>query len=123
MIRPTAALGLVLLLAGACAPVPAPVDASEAADIIDVGLSDFAIATSAERLLDGRVTLQVTNAGATAHDLRVAGEDVDHATSVLPPGASTVIQLDVSPAGTLVLWCTLPGHRRQGMEATLRVNR
>ena len=121
MIRPTAALGLVLLLAGACAPAPAPVDAAEAADTIDVGLTDFAIATSAERLRDGRVTLQVTNAGATAHDLRVAGDGIAHTTSVLAPGASTVIQLDVSRAQALVLWCTLPGHRRQGMEATVRI--
>ena len=122
MIRQTAALAVALLLAGACAPAPTAVDAGEAADTVDVGLTDFAIATSAGRLIDGVVTVQVTNAGATAHDLRIAGEDVDHATSVLPPGASTAIRLDVSSADTLVLWCTLPGHRRQGMEATLRVS-
>lgn len=121
MIRRTAALGVALLLTSACTAAPDPLEAATAADTIDVGLTDFAIATSAERLIDGVVTLQVTNAGATAHDLRVAGEDVDHATSVLSPGASTVIRLDVARGEQLVLWCTLPGHRRQGMEATLRV--
>ncbi|WP_370327125.1 cupredoxin domain-containing protein [Euzebya sp.] len=112
---------MAVLLASACTPGPVPVDAVQAADTIDVGLTDFAIATSAERLVDGVVTVQVTNAGATAHDLRVAGGDVQRATSVLPPGASTVIRLNASGEETLNLWCTLPGHRRQGMEATLRV--
>jgi hypothetical protein len=110
---------LLAVTVSACAPTGDPAAPSTVAadgppaDTLAVGLTDFAIATSADRVVDGTVTLEVTNAGATAHDLRIAGDRADLRTDVLPPGGTTTI--------TVTLRCTLPGHRRQGMETSLSV--
>jgi nitrite reductase (NO-forming) len=64
-------------------------------------------------------TLEVTNVGAAAHDLAIEGSQ--RATPVLDPGAGHRLQLaDVSP-GEHTVYCTLPGHRDAGMEATLLI--
>lgn len=118
---PAAVLATVLLLAGACSGA-AEVPAGPPVDTVAVGLTDFAIAASADRLAAGPVTLEVTNAGATAHDLRVAAADLDVATAALPPGASTSLQIDVAGDEALTLWCTLPSHRDRGMQTTLVVD-
>ena len=121
------AWAVALLTASACAgpgdlaaPDRALPDDGPAAEA-DVGLTDFAIATTADRVVDGTVTLEVTNAGATAHDLRIAGDRADVRTDVLPPGGTTTITVTTAGQDALTLWCTLPGHRRQGMETSLSV--
>lgn len=118
MRRPAA---LLLVLAAGCASAPAPsagVDAPPVA-AVRIGLSDFEIGASSTRLVDGMVELRVTNAGAMAHDLRIEGRPED--TGVLAPGATTVLRVDATGAEELVLWCSLPGHRAQGMTRALRV--
>lgn len=111
----------------ACAPTGTgtrPADSAAGgggAETLAVGLTDFAITTSTGRLADGSVTVQVTNAGATAHDLRISGDDVDRRSRVLPPGATTTMTIPTIGEDTLTLWCTLPGHRQRGMETTVSV--
>ena len=118
---------LVAVTVSACAPTGAPAAPSTVAadgppvDTVAVGLTDFAIATTADRVVDGIVTLEVTNAGATAHDLRIARDSADVRTDVLPPGGTTTITVATGGEDALTLWCTLPGHRRQGMEITLSI--
>ncbi|WP_370325941.1 hypothetical protein [Euzebya sp.] len=125
--RQLAVLALSVIAASACGPTGdvtawgGVTTQRIPADTIDVGLTDFAIATSAVRLVEGTVTLDVTNAGATAHDLRIAGATTDVRTSVLQPGDITTITVETSGEDTLTLWCTLPGHRQQGMETTMSV--
>ena len=121
------AMWVLVVAVSACAPAGAPavpptvaVDGPPA-DTLAVGLTDFAIATSADRVVDGTVTLEVTNAGATAHDLRIAGDRADLRTDVLPPGGTTTITVTTAGEDALTLRCTLPGHRRQGMETSLSV--
>ncbi|WP_341252343.1 hypothetical protein [Euzebya pacifica] len=122
-----AAAVLLLVIASACTPTgtatrPAGTAADGApSDRIDVGLTDFAIATSNARVVMGTVTMDITNAGATAHDLRVDGGGIDERSEVLPPGATTMVSVATDGADALTLWCSLPGHRRQGMETTLSV--
>lgn len=117
----------VAVAASACAPTSAGSGAERSAtdrppvDTVDIGLTDFTIATSGVRVVEGTVTLDVTNAGATAHDLRITGDDTDQRTAVLPPGGTTTINVPTTGEDTLTLWCTLPGHRQQGMETTLSV--
>lgn len=86
-----------------------------------VGLIEWEISTSAEVLADGKVSLKVTNAGTTAHDLRVSGAGVDAATPALPSGEQAVLSFEVDAGDELVLWCGLPGHREQGMQRRLPV--
>ena len=122
-----AAAGVLLALASACTPTgtaagPAGTAAEGApADRIDVGLTDFTIATSTARVVAGTITLDVTNVGATAHDLRIDGDGIEQRSEVLPPGATTMVNVATDGADILTLWCSLPGHRRQGMETTLSV--
>lgn len=116
-----ATLATALLLASACGGA-ADDPAGPPVDTLAVGLTDFAIGTSADRLVPGLVTVAVTNVGATAHDLRVVGADLDVSTATLPPGASTTFQLEVDGERALNLWCTLPSHRSRGMQAALTVD-
>ncbi|MEO2107957.1 MAG: hypothetical protein ABGZ36_20245 [Actinomycetota bacterium] len=120
-----AVAGVLLIMVSACGPTgtiagPATVAATPA-DRIDVGLTDFAIASSSAVVVVGTVTIDVTNAGATAHDLRIGGDGIDERSEVLPPGGTTTLSMATTEADRLTLWCTLPGHRRQGMETTLSI--
>jgi uncharacterized cupredoxin-like copper-binding protein len=118
----TAAAAAALLLAGLACTSAADAPAVRPVTTMAVGLTEFAIGTSAERLADGTVTLEVTNAGATAHDLRVVGADVDVSTAILAPGTATTLRVDAVDERILTLWCTLPSHRSRGMETTLTVD-
>lgn len=117
--------GLVLVLATAavgCATDSPAASEGAAASEVRVGLIDYEITTPSVAVRPGPATLEVTNAGRTAHDLRVAGEETDAYLATLEPGESDTIDVDVAAGeDQLTLWCTLPGHRQQGMETTLPV--
>lgn len=80
-----------------------------------VSLKEFAI-TPATVGVGG--SLQVTNEGAVAHNLTVEGGP---ATSDLAAGGSEVLELNDLAAGTYTMFCSIPGHREAGMEATLTI--
>ncbi len=61
------------------------------------------------------LVIQVRNSGEIQHDLKLEGEI---GTERLAPGDSAEVNLGVVSAGQL-LWCTVPGHREQGMEAEI----
>jgi hypothetical protein len=69
----------------------------------------------------GRITLTVTNAGGTGHDLVVAGRDGSWATKELGPGQHTTLAVRGRAGERLHLWCSIPGHRLQGMDTHLPV--
>lgn len=128
MSRSVSRLGLALAvpaLATGCAAAGTPLaDAAAlpAATTIRVGLADFAVRLPALRAVPGRVLLDVTNAGSTAHDLLATqdGETLGH-TRTLPPGGTAALILTVRPGRTIQLVCTLPGHERAGMHNRLEV--
>jgi hypothetical protein len=90
------------------------------ADTARVGLIEWDITASAEALTEGTVTLEVTNAGTTAHDLRISGGGQEKATPMLPAGDTATVTIQVDAGDEMVLWCSVPGHREQGMERRLR---
>jgi hypothetical protein len=108
------------LAAAACASAAPPPSAAPARDV-RVGLTEWEIVTSAAVLAPGAVTLTVTNAGATAHDLRVATDARETGVPLLQPGAAQPLRVTVAAGEQVRLWCSVPGHRRQGMETTLQV--
>lgn len=116
-------LAIVLLLAAAGCSSTAQQPAGPAASNVRIGLLEWDIASSAPTLAPGAVTLEVTNAGATAHDLAVSGEHVDERVRLLAPGERARLQLDLSGEREVELWCTVPGHRQQGMQRRLAVDR
>jgi plastocyanin len=73
----------------------------------------------------GPAEITFYNAGEDPHDLLVrrVGGRARHRYPEVAPGGSHPLELKLRPDSRYRLWCTLPGHRDQGMEATLRVRR
>lgn len=119
---PGLVLSLLLVVAAAgCGDDPGASE-REATREMRVGLVDYDITTPSVAVRPGMVTFHVTNAGRTAHDLRVAGEETSGHLATLDPGESDTLDVEVAAVeDELTLWCTLPGHRQQGMETTLPV--
>ncbi len=79
-------------------------------------LDEFSIAPAA--VPEGG-SLHVSNDGAGTHNLVIEGTDLK--TSDLAAGASEPFELDGLAAGSYTMFCDIPGHREQGMEAELTV--
>lgn len=90
-------------------------------DTARIGLTEWDIISSARAFADGMITLEITNAGATTHDVRVASGDLERASPMLAPGDTAVLTIETQAGGEVLLWCGVPGHRQQGMERRLPV--
>jgi len=93
-------------------------DSAEAtyAQTVDIELGDFFIAPPEVPVApDTELTLRVVNDGDVQHDITTEGEK---GTERLATGETAEVNLGVVSAGQL-LWCSVPGHREQGMEATI----
>lgn len=86
---------------------------------VRVGLTEWTIAVSRSRVPSGRLGLLVTNTGATVHDLVVHDREGTWETAELSPGQQSGLVVRAGPHETLQLWCSMPGHRAQGMHTTL----
>ncbi|MGK2950728.1 MAG: multicopper oxidase domain-containing protein [Acidimicrobiales bacterium] len=87
-----------------------------AATSAPVSLTEFAI-TDATVGVGG--ALEVSNDGAVAHDLSIEGADL--VTPQLAGGATEALSLAGLEPGSYTMFCSIPGHRDSGMEATLEV--
>jgi uncharacterized cupredoxin-like copper-binding protein len=138
--RHIAASGLLLLAITACTgsapatPVPsgsavassapasgASAEASTTGTSITV--KDFTLEPK-DLTLTSPATLAVTNAGPTVPNVAVrdAGGAVVGTTTDLKAGASEPLALSL-PAGSFVLFCSLPGHESLGIKGTLTVTK
>lgn len=108
------------LMGVACGGAPAGVSGPAAGDV-RVGLVEWEVTSDATRLQPGLVALRVTNAGTTEHDLRVSAEGVDAGIPTVVPGERRTIVVDLRGVSEVLLWCSVPGHRAQGMERRLAV--
>ena len=120
MRRASIVAGVTAFALAACSPQPTS-GPSVTSDDVRVGLTEWEIVPSAAAVSPGRVQLTVTNAGATPHDLRVAGA-AEGAVPLLAPGERRTLMLNVVGDGVLTLWCDVPGHRAQGMELEVPVS-
>lgn len=118
-----AVIAALSVAAAACSSHQPPAGDLAAAGELRVGLLEYEVVASHAAVVAGDVVLEVTNAGAQAHDLRVEGAAQPAATPTIRPGGTAALRLRV-PADhdELVLWCTLPGHRAQGMQTRLTVS-
>lgn len=121
MSRPLLVAAAAALLLSGCAGSETAAAGTAAEGELRVGLLEYEVAVSHRAVTPGPVTLEVTNAGAEGHDLRVEGAAGPAATEVLRPAESAELVVDAPAGSELTLWCTLPGHRAQGMETTIRV--
>ncbi|HEY6627775.1 MAG TPA: multicopper oxidase domain-containing protein [Acidimicrobiia bacterium] len=82
-----------------------------------VSLSEFSIDGDLA-FAPGSVALHVSNDGSQIHNLTVEGGTT---TPDISAGDSAQLDLDDLTEGTYVVFCSIPGHRDAGMEATLTV--
>lgn len=110
-----------LVVAAGCTSPQLRADSGPTRDL-RVGLLEYEVITSHVAVMPGVVKLKITNAGAEAHDLYIDGAETLAASPVIPPGESTTLKVWAPDDQVeLVLWCTLPGHRSQGMLTRLAV--
>jgi nitrite reductase (NO-forming) len=84
---------------------------------VEVELGDLYVKPSSVDVPAGsEVTVEVTNAGAMAHDLKLDGKT---GTDLIDPGGDATASLGVVTETTQA-WCTVPGHKQAGM--TLDIN-
>lgn len=69
----------------------------------------------------GTYTFDLFNDGTMEHDLKIEGESISGGTSIVFPGQSDSFTITLEP-GTYTIYCSIPGHRQQGMEMTFTVS-
>jgi uncharacterized cupredoxin-like copper-binding protein len=87
-----------------------------------VNAKEFSLVTSRQTLKSGMALIQLYNGGEDAHDLRLQRMGGTRTLRVreTSPGDVTELQAMLR-VGRWKLWCSLPGHAKAGMRATLVV--
>ena len=67
------------------------------------------------------MTFDVTNDGATVHNLEIEGDGVEEVTDDLNPGDYGDSSRSTSAAGSYEMYCNIGNHRDLGMEGTVTV--
>ena len=100
-----------------------PATPSGASDGTPIVVRDFAL-DPANITVKGKVILAATNQGPTIHDITIRDSSgaVLGETRDLKPGESETLKLDI-PAGSYVIFCSLPGHESLGIKGTLTVTK
>lgn len=111
---------------GAAAVVPATAATPAPARLL-VTATEYRLALSRATLKDGPAIIELQNSGQDGHDLVVrrltsTGREFGprRAFPETQPDALSTRSVTLAP-GPYVLYCTLPGHRKLGMIARLRV--
>lgn len=90
--------------------------ASTSSTALDLVLADFSIDPDKASISQGG-TITLTNEGAVQHDLVVEGER----SKMIDAGDTATLTLETTAPGTYTAYCSVPGHREAGMEATITV--
>lgn len=123
MRRDAVVIGLVLGVLIGFGAVAVGIANASAPVRLFVSAKEFSLITSRQSLEPGAVRIQLYNAGEDAHDLRlkrVGGTRVLRVGETAP-GDVTELRAMLR-RGKWKLWCSLPGHEKAGMRATLVVH-
>jgi uncharacterized cupredoxin-like copper-binding protein len=85
---------------------------------IPVTESEFKIVVPSTSLKAGPVTFEVKNAGHIPHDLAIVGGPK---TKLIQPGGSAALTTTLK-AGTVELYCSVPGHKAAGMDLKVKAS-
>ncbi len=112
--------GAVALPAWAAPPTP---HTAPGPSFLQVTQDEWFLQLSRQTVRSGLVVLETVNGGMDDHDLALRRRAPGARTLRIPrsPRGGRVERELRLAAGTYDLWCTLPGHRAQGMKAKLRV--
>jgi uncharacterized cupredoxin-like copper-binding protein len=99
---------------------PATTTAKPAAapQVVDVTEKEFKIILATPTLKAGKVTFNIKNTGAIAHDLAITGGPK----SALIQAGKTGTLTATLKAGTVELYCSVPGHKAAGMDLKVKVS-
>ena len=91
---------------------------------VQVEAREFSYTLSRQTIRAGSVIIELRNAGEDAHDLRMrrVGGTRTYTWPVTQSQGVVDEEFRLLP-GRYVLWCSLPGHRARGMQATLVVRK
>lgn len=93
--------------------------AADAATVVDITVTEFAMSPAMPQVPAGDVTLRITNAGTMVHDLTFP--DGGTTSGGIQPGETKSITLNDLPEGDVDFICTIPGHSASGMTGMLMV--
>jgi hypothetical protein len=119
--RSVAVVVLALALSG-CGAQAASVSDSPPSHQVRVGLTEWQVDVAPTTARAGRVTLMVTNAGATEHDLVVMSGQKGWTLPALDPGKKARLVVHAIAGTPLQLTSKMPGQLHH-MDATIRVTR
>lgn len=119
---PILGIMLLALTLAACGSQPVPKDDQAAAtgNTVNVAIRNFRFELDRTQVSAGTVTFTVTNRDDTRHNFGLSGNGVERATSLLAPGQSETLTIDLKP-GAYTYICTVPGHSSGGMRGTITV--
>jgi hypothetical protein len=118
------AVGIVAAAIGIATASAAPRTEAVAPARLFVNAKEFSLILSRQKLKPGTARIQLYNAGEDAHDLRLkrVGGNTTLRIAETAPGKVTELKA-LLRTGRWRLWCSLPGHAKAGMRATLTVKR
>jgi uncharacterized cupredoxin-like copper-binding protein len=91
------------------------------AQTVQVSEVEYKIRLPETTLKAGKYTFEVKNDGQVPHDLVVKGAGVQEATSLLSPGKSGSLTVELKP-GSYDFFCSVPGHKQLGMDQKVTVS-
>ena len=90
-------------------------------ETIAIAESDFKLDPADVEAKAGSITFELTNDGASEHNLEVEGNGVEEVSDTIGAGDSTSFTVDLEP-GTYEIYCAIGSHKDLGMEGELTVN-
>ena len=120
---PPAAAAVPAPAPGPATAPPAPTTPEAKLEWLNVKAKEWSLTLSRPSVPAGEVMVELSNEGSDPHDLnlqREGGAEPPLRVAETDPGALRSGRFTL-PAGTYQLWCSLPGHKEQGMSVRLEV--
>ncbi|MEM9746730.1 MAG: cupredoxin domain-containing protein [Actinomycetota bacterium] len=121
----TAALGALVVAAGCGSDGgDGSADQDEIVATLTIVATDVAYDAESYEVPAGTVDITLIQEGLIPHTVAIEDQDggtLDLLLTVNADQSEETATIDLAP-GTYVLWCTIPGHRSLGQEATLTVS-
>lgn len=88
---------------------------------VKVTEKEFSISPKDVTAAPGKITFQIKNTGAVAHDITVMVNGTPQSSPLVQPGGSETWTVTIDAPGTYDMYCSVPGHKEAGMNGTVKV--